>query len=39
MLMLGQVNAVCNSHYQIPIKQSTMHPKQVLYDDSLLRQI
>ncbi len=39
MLMLVQVNAFHNSHYQTVIKRSTVHPKQVEYDNSLLRQI
>ncbi len=39
MLMLAQVNAFCNSHYQILIKLSTVCPKQVKYDDCLLGQI
>ncbi len=38
MLMLAQVNAFCSSHDQSLIEQSTVHPKQVEYDDSLLRQ-
>ncbi len=39
MLMLAQVNTFLNSHYQTLIKYSTVHPKQVKYDDSLRRQI
>ncbi len=38
-LMLVQVNAIHSSHYQTPIKRSTVHPKQVEYDNSLLRWI
>ncbi len=33
MLMLAQVNAFRNSHKQTLIKLSTVHPKQVKYDD------
>ncbi len=37
MLMLAQVKEPNSSRYQTPIKQSTVHPKQVDCDDSLLR--
>ncbi len=33
------VKAFHCSHYQTQIKHSSMHPKQVKYDDSLLRRI
>ncbi len=33
MLMLVQVSAFCCSHYQTLIKHSTVHRKQVEYDD------
>ncbi len=39
MLMLAQVNVFSDSHYQTLIKHSTVHPKQVEYDDNLLRRI
>ncbi len=39
MLVLAQVNAFRSSHYQTLIKHSTVHRKQVEYDDSLLWQI
>ncbi len=35
----ANANANASSHYQTPIKLSTVHQKQVEYDDSLLRQI
>ncbi len=35
MLMPAQVNGFLNSHYQTLIKNSTTHPQQVWYDDSL----
>ncbi len=28
-----------SNHYQTPIKHSTVHPKQIQYNDSLLRWI
>ncbi len=37
MLMLAQVNGFLNSHCQTLLKHSTVHPKQVEYDDSLWR--
>ncbi len=39
MLMLMQVKGPNRNHYQTPLKQSTVRPKQVEYDDRLLRQI
>ncbi len=39
MLILAKVNASRNSHHQTPIKHSTAYPKQVEYDDSVLKQI
>ncbi len=39
MLMLAQVNAFHSSHYQTLNKLSTVHRKQVEYDDSLLKWI
>ncbi len=37
LLMLMHVNRPSNSHYPTMIKHSTAHPKQVKYEDSLLR--
>ncbi len=39
MLMLAQVSAVYSTHWQTPIKHSTVHRNQVDYDTSLLRWI
>ncbi len=39
MLMLAQVNVFQNSQCQTPLRHFTVHPKQVEYDDSLLRWI
>ncbi len=39
MLMLAEVNAFRSKHHQTLMKLSTLHRKQVEYDDSLLRWI
>ncbi len=39
MLILAHFNGFRNSHYESLIKHSTVHQKQVEYDDRLLRRI
>ncbi len=39
MLMLAQINCIRSVLYQPLLKHSTVHPKQVEYDDNVLRQI